>query len=324
MRPNERKTLLAMKENIEMELFSSEESCELLSAGELKEDNYFYKDLEHPLVICEEEPTLEMQDTLQKVKPNTVTPSRVNKNVDHRPPPPVFMEDIEIEMEEFPLPMTFEARLVDLTTPTFHEATSHKARRMKWKRLTPQQTGLVVKDVLCLPRGYYNEEIMRNIAPQGEEQSALSALGMTARITIDRKWSAKQMESRLVVLFQGRLAKEDGQKFSFTYLQCIQQVLFIPITPAEGWTGEQVLRISGQGSLYILSHHDHLQTSSETVVVDRESICQEKTRESCREGDNPHDSQDQPQIYQSTDAAATGCIDVTGGPYPVKNVKTVL
>ncbi|XP_019741440.1 uncharacterized protein LOC109525411 isoform X4 [Hippocampus comes] len=198
MKPNERKrALLAIRENIEMELFSSEESCEARSTQELQEDACFYQNLEHPLVcICEEEPTLDVpghQDRPQKTKPDTVTPVRENITGESRPLPPVFMEDIEIEME------------------TFHAASSNKASRMKWKRVTPQMTGLVVKDVLCLPRGHYNTESARNGAPQGKERAALSAMGLSARITIDRQWSAKQMESRLAVLFRGRVAKRAGQ-----------------------------------------------------------------------------------------------------------------
>ncbi|XP_051929995.1 uncharacterized protein LOC127606039 isoform X2 [Hippocampus zosterae] len=247
MKPNERKrALLAIRENIEMELFSSEESCEARSSTqELQEEARFYQNLEHPLVcICEEEPTLEVpghQDRPQKTKPDTVTPVRENKTGESRPLPPVFMEDIEIEME------------------TFHATSSNKASRMKWKRVTPQTSGLEVKDVLCLPRGHYDAESARNGAPQGKERAALSAMGLSARITIDRRWSAKQMESRLAALFRGRVAKGSGQRFSFSYLQCIQGVLLPPVAPADGWTAARVLGIAGPGALYIFCHHEHMQ-----------------------------------------------------------------
>ncbi|XP_049587985.1 uncharacterized protein [Syngnathus scovelli] len=272
MKPNERKeTLLAAKENIEMESLSFHETREVLPTQELEEDHCAYQNLEHPLVvICEEEPILEVeaqQDGVQKSKPqpNMVTPSSESANCGSRPPPLVFMEDIEIEMEVLPHLTKSKAQLVGLITPTF----SCKASRMKWKPLTPQQSGLVVKDVFCLPRGLYVEgEIGRNTAPQGKAQAALSAMGLTARITIDRAWSAKQMASRLAALFQGRVAKEAGQCFSFSYLKCMQQVLFVPATPVEGWTGAQVLRISGPGALYILSHHDHLQAATAPGCVD--------------------------------------------------------
>lgn len=59
----------------------------------------------------------------------------------------------------------------------------------------------------------------RHSKPQGKERAALAAIGMTARITIDNGWSANQMESRLATLFQGRFVKQEGQRFSFTYLQ---------------------------------------------------------------------------------------------------------
>lgn len=56
--------------------------------------------------------------------------------------------------------------------------------------------------------------------------------------------------------------------------QCVQgsRVLFVPDTPAEGWTGKQVLRISEHSALYILSHHDYLQVtlSCSVLPVERE------------------------------------------------------
>ena len=45
--------------------------------------------------------------------------------------------------------------------------------------------------------------------------------------------------------------------------QCLHgsTVLYVPDTPAGGWTGEQVVRISGHGALYILSHQDYPQVN---------------------------------------------------------------
>ncbi|XP_061682168.1 uncharacterized protein LOC133504045 isoform X2 [Syngnathoides biaculeatus] len=267
MKPNERKeALLAVKENIEMDLFYSGESCELLSPHELNGDTCFEPNLEHPLVcIWQEEPTPEVharQDALQNPKPNTVTPARENKNMERRAPTPVFMDDTEMEMQVILPPRKSEAKLVELMTTTFDAASLNKASRMKWRSASPEQTGLVVKDMICLQRGHYSDETMRITAPKVKDQGGLPAIAMTARISIDRQWSAKQMESRLVVLFLARHPIEAGQRFSFTYLQvlqCIQGVLFVPVTPAEGWTGAQVLKISGHGPLYILSPHDYLQ-----------------------------------------------------------------
>lgn len=58
----------------------------------------------------------------------------------------------------------------------------------------------------------------RQIVPKNKDQAALEAM-MTARITIDRSWSATQVKGRLAMLFQGHFVKQAGQKFSFTYLQ---------------------------------------------------------------------------------------------------------
>lgn len=152
----------------------------------------------------------------------------------------------------------------------------------------------------------------RRTVPHIKGQSSLVAVGMTARITIDSSWTASQMHSRLALLFRGLFIKDAGRRFSFTYLQvcvcavytytvhvsflfffnperaivmstcdcyervfqCVQgsRVLFVPDTPAGGWTGKQVLRISEHSALYILSHHDYLQVNFSCSVfpVERE------------------------------------------------------
>ncbi|CAL8238211.1 unnamed protein product [Merluccius merluccius] len=58
-------------------------------------------------------------------------------------------------------------------------------------------TGLVVKDVVCLPRGHLLAHPDRHGAPGGKERAAMATRGMTARIAINCGWSANQMESSL-------------------------------------------------------------------------------------------------------------------------------
>ncbi len=50
--------------------------------------------------------------------------------------------------------------------------------------------------------------------------------------------------------------------------QCVQgsMVLLVPDCPAEGWTGEQVIRMSGHGALYILSHQDYPQVNHRCCI----------------------------------------------------------
>ncbi|XP_061738858.1 uncharacterized protein LOC133540351 isoform X2 [Nerophis ophidion] len=255
-------------ENIEMELFSSDHSCMMISTREREQQCCFYQKNSVPPLVrsCEENPQPEVQikqDRRQRAKTKANTPAR--ERTRHQPPPAAFMEEMEMEME------------------WSHAPSLKKERRVKWKSLTPQKSGLVVKDVLCLSGGYY-DELTRNIAPHGKEQEALSAIGMAARITVDSEWSAKQLESRLMTLFRERVPKQTGCKFSLTYLQCIEscRVLFVPRTPAEGWTGAQVLRISENGALYLLGHHDHQKAASETAAVDKKEICLEESTNSAK------------------------------------------
>ncbi|XP_071342480.1 uncharacterized protein [Trachinotus anak] len=305
--------LLAIRENIEMELFSSEEPCVVTSTQEKEEEHSFHqRHLEHPLVPdCEEEPEPEVQtQPRQQPKPKPEPPA--GGETEHHTSMPSFMEDIEIEMEVFPPLKVSESELVELKSDDSSIMTMpspNKSSRVKWKRLTPQRTGLVVKDVVCLTRGHYLAQLERHIVPRGKERAALAAMGMTARITIDYGWSANQMESRLAMLFRGQFVRWAGQRFSFTYLQCVQgsRVLFVPDTPAEGWTGEQVLRISGHGPLYIFSHQDHTQAESgrsatpETPVVNRKEFFLEASTESCQEEDAQLGRQMQPRVRRTTE-----------------------
>ncbi|XP_064858865.1 uncharacterized protein LOC115145061 [Oncorhynchus nerka] len=133
--------------------------------------------------------------------------------------------------------------------------------KLKWRRITPGKTCLVVKDVICLPQGHYLAQEDRHSVPRGQERDELAAMGLIARITIDNSWLHHEMESRLASLFRSRFFSGREQRFTFTYLQCLQssRVLFVPDTPPQfSWSGEQVLRIAGHGPLYILSHYDFM------------------------------------------------------------------
>ncbi|TKS74236.1 G2/M phase-specific E3 ubiquitin-protein ligase [Collichthys lucidus] len=273
MKSERKAALLAITENIEMKLFSSEESCVVIPAQE-KDEKYSFdqRRLEHPLVPdCDEEPELQVQTKLRHLaKPKTESPTK--DEAKHCSHVPEYMEEIQIEMEVFPPLRVPESELIEMNSNNSSIMTlpsPNKASRLKWKRQTLQQTGLVVKDVVCLPRGQYLAQLERHIVPQGKERAALVATGMTARITIDCGWSANQMQSRLALLFRRLFIRRLGQRFSFTYLQCVQgsRALFVPETPAEGWTGEQVLRISGHGALYIISHQNYPECTLDLDII---------------------------------------------------------
>ncbi|KAA8589425.1 uncharacterized protein LOC116696218 [Etheostoma spectabile] len=309
MKFSERKeALLAGTDTIEMELFSSQEPC-MVTSKQMDEIQQSFdktqRQLEHPLVSdCAEEPEAQVEPP-----PTQLAIPKTEAKL--CPPDLPFMEEIEIEMEVFPpfkMPET-ENETVESSDPSIMTLPSlNKASSLKWKKLTPQKTGLVVKDVVCLPRGHYLTELERHSMPQGKERAVLAAVGMTARITIDNGWSANQMESRLALLFQERFVKQAGQRFSFTYLQCVpgSRVLFVPDSPAEGWNGEQVLRTCGHGALYILSHQDHPQaelekSASKTPRVNTMEFCLEASTESCPDKDNPLGRQTQPCVPSTTE-----------------------
>ncbi|XP_038150974.1 uncharacterized protein LOC119789863 [Cyprinodon tularosa] len=262
-----RPAYLVITENIEMRLFSSEEVCEMVTTQEKKEENAFeqrYRYLEHPLAPYPEED----ENQLDEIKPkqqqkNKTKPSVCEETLccSH-----IFdlVEDADIEMESFPPIRLSDIELVEMKSSDSASDTlssPNKTRHVKWKKLNPQKIRHVVKDVICLPREHYMAQLEGLITPQ---ESALADMGLTARITVDSTWSADQMEGRLALLFHRHFVRNTGQMFSFTYLQKLQgsRMLFVPETPAEGWTGEQVLRISEHGALYIFSHHNYKQAQS--------------------------------------------------------------
>uniref|UniRef100_A0A8C7YAX9 HECT domain-containing protein n=1 Tax=Oryzias sinensis TaxID=183150 RepID=A0A8C7YAX9_9TELE len=274
MRLGERKAvLLAISEHIEMELFSSEECC-VVKKQEKKEENNFerkYRYLEHPL-----EPDYEESlDPDFQIQPRQQAHLKAKPSVQEEPQyyPRILELTDEMDMESFPPIRISDIELVEIHSGDSSVVTPQslrKASSIKWKRLTPQKTQLEVKDVICLTRRHYMTQLERQSSPENRVRATLTASGLTARITIDHTWSASQVEGRLTLLFWDWFVKKVGQKFSFTYLQCVQgsKAVFVPDTPAEGWTGEQVLRISGQGALYILSHQDYPQAEckSETSL----------------------------------------------------------
>lgn len=262
---------LVIKENIEMKVFSSKEPCKVLITQEEEEEHSVHQRyMASPLFSDSEEAPEQQVQTQPRHQAETDSPDQEEPHCSAV----VCKQEVEIELEVIP----------PIRKSKSHPAMpySNKAGHLKWKRLIPQKKRLVVKDVVCLPRGHSMSQLDRQIVPKNKDQAALEAMMMTARITIDHSWSATHVKGRLAMLFQGHFVKQAGQKFSFTYLQCVQssRVLFVPDTPSEGWTGEQVLRISEHGALYILSHHDYSETesegsASETLVVKSTDSCQD-------------------------------------------------
>ncbi|XP_012706538.2 G2/M phase-specific E3 ubiquitin-protein ligase [Fundulus heteroclitus] len=303
---DKRSVLLAITENIEMRLFSSEEEHVVMTTQEKKEENTFeqrYRYLEHPLAPDpqeDEDPPVELQPRQQAV-PRTKPP--VCEDPLHCCPISDATDDTDIEMESFPPIRLSDIELVEIKSsdpPAASLPSPQKARHVKWKKLTPQKVRHVVKDVICLPREHYVAQLEGiQITPH---QAALADMGLTARITVDSSWSADQMESRLALLFHRQFVRKPGQRFSFTYLQSVRssKVLFVPETPAEGWTGEQVLRMSEHGALYIFSHHNYEQTRSESPLSEAAVLnWRDLGAESSKVGESPRVGQNQPHVCRA-------------------------
>ncbi|XP_062412074.1 uncharacterized protein LOC134102096 [Sardina pilchardus] len=137
-----------------------------------------------------------------------------------------------------------------------------KSNKLKWRRMEVKTIGLVVKDVICLPYETYLKQDDLYYVPRNKEREILASMGLVARITIDSSWLTEEMEGRLASLFKHRFCRSHTEKFRFTYLQCFRgsRVLFDPSVPCQSYTAQEVLRICENGSLYILSHHNVINT----------------------------------------------------------------
>ncbi|XP_056460431.1 uncharacterized protein LOC130393741 isoform X1 [Gadus chalcogrammus] len=186
-----RPAALGTTEHIEMEIFASEESRAVVSVHDTEEGYFgYYRHLEHPLVSVSEEEYLEAQvqsPAEQQFKLKRVL-SVGTEDLDDCPLIPDLKEDMEIEMEEFPPFNTPESEQVLKTSalPSFKTlrfpavASLNQVTKFKWRQVDHQRTGLVVKDVICLPRGHLLAHPDRHGTPRGKEKAAMATMGMTA------------------------------------------------------------------------------------------------------------------------------------------------
>lgn len=250
---------LCVKENIEMELFSSEEPCVVTKTQEEdKEQKSSRGNSEHPLVFDSEEDSdlMNQSQCINHInQANTMSPGCTLPTLDKT----------LIEMEALP----------SLKMSRHQKVNENKSSRLKWKRVTPQRSRFEVRDVVCIPKDQYMDHIESHVFSQRNEVSTT-----TARMTVDHSWSATEMETRLRMVFRREFGKSAAKSMTFTYLQCVQssKALFTPDSPTEGWTGAQVLRISALGPLYVLIHQDLSQDESEqpfcqTLIDNRKLVC---------------------------------------------------
>ncbi|XP_072294136.1 uncharacterized protein [Eucyclogobius newberryi] len=251
-----------VQENIEMELFSSEELC-VLSKGH--EEQKKQRHVEHPLAPdAEEEPERWSHTLGRRLSRRASQGDQENQGSQGDQEASEAMEGLLIEMEV----------LRSLEKSKEKSASEHKRRALRWKKLPRKESRFVVKDVLFLPREQYLAQIESHVFSQRRDMSPV-----TARMTVDHSWTAVEMDSRLRLVLRREFGKAAARSISFTYLQCVQssRSLFVPAASAEGWSGAQVLRISALGPLHVLIHLDSSQISCEQTLsqTNREELCPE-------------------------------------------------
>ncbi|KAK7889034.1 hypothetical protein WMY93_024594 [Mugilogobius chulae] len=173
---------LSVKENIEMELFSSEEKCVVTKTQEEKTPLH-----QQLLTLDTDDDSGQRNSTLDRGlgKQSLFTVTEIQ-------------EELLIEMEI----------LRSLKMTKYKMACESKARHLKWKKLPLQKSRFVVKDVVFLPKDQYLAQI------ESQEVSAV-----TARMTVDYSWSAAEMDSRLRLVLRRQFGKAAARNINFTCLQ---------------------------------------------------------------------------------------------------------
>nr|XP_023691692.1 uncharacterized protein LOC111856181 isoform X3 [Paramormyrops kingsleyae] len=112
---------------------------------------------------------------------------------------------------------------------------------------------IVIKSVICLPKNTPSHSGKWKV-PRGRDREILGMKGLIGKLRVSSGWSSEHVTSELNSLFQGALGKKEESQF--TFLECLpgSRYLIIPRRSCDFlWNGSEVLCLSGQGALYVLS-----------------------------------------------------------------------
>ncbi|XP_048879716.1 uncharacterized protein LOC125748000 isoform X11 [Brienomyrus brachyistius] len=128
---------------------------------------------------------------------------------------------------------------------------------------------IVIKNVICLPKNTPSHSGKWKV-PRGRDREILGMKGLIGKLRLSSGWSSERITSEINSLFQGALDKKEGSQF--TFLECLpgSRYLIIPRRSCDfSWNGSEVLCLSGQGALYVLSETN---SSDEKVALSDISI----------------------------------------------------
>ena len=111
------------------------------------------------------------------------------------------------------------------------------------------------KDIVCLPKEFAGSSIT---IPRGSKRTTLAECGLIGKVHLTNEMSEEDVKCEIRSVF-GKQMKYDPN-FPFTYLQSTgggtKTLTTPPVSVHFQWTAQQVVRLAGQGSLYILAEED--------------------------------------------------------------------
>ncbi|XP_028827551.1 uncharacterized protein LOC114785440 [Denticeps clupeoides] len=151
------------------------------------------------------------------------------------------------KMDTAPHPCSQNKRFPTSSSAFIGQRPSFLGRRCRMKER------IVTKDVICLPNNTPSHKGKWKV-PRGRERENFAARGLIGKLHIRSGWSADCVRSEISALFQDAFGLRD--EMQFTFLQCLPGSRFLttPLTSHDvPWNGSEVLRLCGQGALYVLS-----------------------------------------------------------------------
>lgn len=109
------------------------------------------------------------------------------------------------------------------------------------------------QDIICLPPN----RAKNSSIPRGKERASLGAQGLCGKIWLNSTMSEEEIFSEIRSVFQAPMCGDPD--FPFQFMQTIggSKTLSVPSTSSRfTWSGKEIVRMSGQGCIYIQALKD--------------------------------------------------------------------
>lgn len=118
------------------------------------------------------------------------------------------------------------------------------------------------RNIICLPLN----RAKNTSIPRGKERANLAAQGLCGKIRLNSTMSEEEVFSEIRSVFQAPICGDPN--FPFQFMQTIgggSKTLSVPATSSRfTWSGKEIVKMSGQGCIYIQALKDLLPPAAES------------------------------------------------------------